>query len=381
MPHRTMHIHTGLAGCGLAAALLLVTTAASAGDALVPPPGFMRAAPKAIAGGTACKPAPAPLTGALTLPNRYADDPDGGADDVNIEARSAKRKMLRPAIQLEDGLRREVDLLFAGKSGNVACVLDWMVKWSEARALLDAGSDVGYLTARNWTVAALGATWLRLKFSSSRPLEGKDEAVHKVDAWFRALSDEIMRAFGGRKQGKDFNNHVYWASWAVMSTGVILNDCARFDWAMRNFTIAMRQVQPDGVLRNELQRRKMALNYHNFSVQPLSMIAAFAVANGRPLSTDEGDALQRLAQLVMEGLNDPKVFETKANAPQIHPGSADRFVFLEPYCWAQECPAAWREQLVGLRPVEEIRLGGDLSAIFADAPRGSAGKRVACGNP
>lgn len=365
--------------CGFAA-ILLAATAASfpAAAELVPPPGFMRAAPKATRGGAVCRPAPAPLTGALTLPNRYADDPDGGADDVNPKARSAKRKILRPAFELEHGLRRQVDRLLSGDPGSVDCVIDWLVKWSEARALLDAGSDVGYLTARNWTVAALGANWLRLRFSSGRQLEGKEEAVRKIDAWFGALSDEIMQAFGGRKQGKDFNNHVYWASWAAMSTAVILDDCARFDWAMRNFKIAMRQVQPDGVLRNELQRRKMALNYHNFSIQPLSMIAAFAVANGRPLSEDEADALRRLATLVVEGVNDPKVMETKAGVPQIHHDDANRFVFLEPYCWAQDCPDTWRKQLEQARPVDEIRLGGDLSAIFANAPRGRS-DRAGCG--
>lgn len=353
----------------LMAALAVAGASLRVEAALEPPAGFKRELGRVEVSASPCKPSPRPLTGQLTLPNRYANDPDGGADDTNPEARTAKLAALRPALELESGIRRQVDLVLTGAGGNVDCVLEWMVTWSEAGAFLNAGTDTGYVTARNWTVATLGASWIQLKSSAPQMLKKDSLAVRKVDNWFAAVSEEIMQAYAGRKQGKDFNNHVYWASWAVMSAAVILDDCERFNWAIGNLDVAMRQVRSDGVLINELQRKKMALNYHNFSIQPLSMIAAFAVANGHTLTDEQSAALGRLATLVVEGLNNPKVIEARAGAPQIHHGGPHQFAFLEPYCWALDCPAPWRAQLAALRPVKERRLGGDLSLLFATTPR------------
>jgi hypothetical protein len=61
-----------------------------------------------------------------------------------------------------------------------------------------------------------------------------------------------------------------------MAASVALNRQDLFNWSVKEYRIAARQIEADGTLPNERQRRERAAAYHNYALQPLVMIASFA---------------------------------------------------------------------------------------------------------
>jgi hypothetical protein len=102
-----------------------------------------------------------------------------------------------------------------------------------------------------------------------------------------------------------------------MADAVALNRKDLFDWSVAMYRTAARQIDADGYLPNELRRQSRALEYHNFALEPLVMIAAFAKANGLDLLPENNGALQRLATRTLQGFDDPQVFAARAGEKQV----------------------------------------------------------------
>src|SRR5687767_3345271 len=100
-----------------------------------------------------------------------------------------------------------------------------------------------------------------------------------------------------------------------MATAVALNRRDFFDWAFAQYRTGAGQIDAEGYLPNELKRETRALAYHNYALNPLAMLAAFAKANGVAVE-DSAPAMQRLAGRVLEGVDNPKVFEQKTGDKQ-----------------------------------------------------------------
>jgi poly(beta-D-mannuronate) lyase len=163
------------------------------------------------------------------------------------------------------------------------------------------------------------------------------------------------------------NNHEYWAAWAVMATAVALDRRDWFDWSVAQYRIAAKQVDGEGFLPNELKRDTRALGYHNYALGPLTMIAAFAKANGVDLAGENNAALDRLVKRVLAGLDNPKAFEQRTGHKQdvAELKEASKFAWLEPYCWLNRGNAMAAKRAVALRPIKAYRLGGNLTELFA----------------
>jgi hypothetical protein len=58
-----------------------------------------------------------------------------------------------------------------------------------------------------------------------------------------------------------------------MAASVALNRQDLFNWSVKEYRIAAGQIEADGTLPNERQRRERAAAYHNYALQPLVMIA------------------------------------------------------------------------------------------------------------
>jgi poly(beta-D-mannuronate) lyase len=155
-----------------------------------------------------------------------------------------------------------------------------------------------------------------------------------------------------------------------MADAIALGRQDLFDWAVSEFRFAASQVDADGYLANELKRETRALSYHNYAVAPLVMIAAFARVNGVDLTRENDGALQRLAERVLLGLDDPKQFEDKTGDEQNTEdlGSASKFAWLEPYCQLYACGEDVARRIEEMRPLKTYRLGGNLTDLFAAPP-------------
>lgn len=354
--------------------LLVCTGAAAAAPALVPPAGFTAAVtsdPKDRE-PEACEGLPKPYTGKLEFPSKY-EGSDKARDDLNPKAAAKYEAMIKDIREMERQVSSLVDRYFrTGHQETLQCVLDGMTAWAEADALMADTEDHTGKSVRKWTLGSLASAYLRLKFSTSKPLADASGQTRRIEAWFAELGEKVIDDWKDQPL-KKINNHEYWAAWAVMAAAVALDRRDFFDWALGQYRIAAEQVDEEGYLPNELKRDTRALAYHNYALGPLAMLAAFAKANGVSLE-DSRAPMQRLAGRVLQGVDDPRVFQErtgdKQNLSELK--EASKFAWLEAYCWTFGCGDAEARRMKKLRPLKTYRLGGNLTELFAPGAKKTA---------
>lgn len=338
------------------------------GDALVPPPGYyaeVRHDGKTVA---PCASAPTPFTGTLDFPSKY--DGSGKSRDTLNEAADQRYKTLtQPISDMEKGSTRLVDRYMDGGSEQaLQCVLAWYGDWARAGALLGPAVDHTGRSERKWALASLSGAWLRLEFSRSHPLAAHAPEAAAIERWLGAIASQVTHEWRADDPREKINNHYYWAAWSVMATSVVTDRRDLFDWSTRMFAIFAQQVDADGFLPNELKRQTRAAGYQVYAVTPVAMMAAFGKANHVDLAGEGNHALQRAAMLAMTAYDDPQPFVAKTGTRQVDDDAdakPSRFAWLEPYCWTVQCTDAAAARLAQLRPLQNTRLGGNVSAIFA----------------
>ncbi len=341
----------------------------AAGERLVPPPGFTLAVVQSDKDTHACPTDATPFTGALDFPSRY-EGSDKARDDVNPEAEKKYKQLIAPISALERGLSQQVDdYMRTANAGSLDCARRLLKDWSAANGLMGESVTHTGKSMRKWAMASITAAYLRLKFSESQPLAGDAPLVRAVDGWLDKMASRVVEEWRDAPIEK-MNNHEYWAAWAVMAASVAVNRRDLFDWSMHQFETAASQVDGDGYLPNELARDTRALQYHNFALTPLTMIAAFAKANGVEPGGRERAALARLSDRVLVGIGDPGIFTRKTGKTQITADLSDRskLAWLEPYCWTFSCGSDLQKRLADSRPLKSYRLGGNLTDIFHPSP-------------
>lgn len=371
------------AGCNAAgdptgAAALPATAAVAATRALppstrlVPPPGFTTPVVQSDKKTRDCPTDAPPFTGPLDFPSRY-EGSDKARDDVNEKAEKRYRKLIAPIRAMEKGLSNQVDdYMRSGHEESLACALRLLRDWASADGLMGEAITHTGKSMRKWAMGSVAAAYLRLKFSASRPLERDPETMRMVDAWLDRMASRVVLEWQDAPMEK-MNNHEYWAAWAVMAAAVALDRRDLFDWAMKQFGIAATQIDSQGYLANELRRDTRALQYHNYALTPLAMIAAFAKANGVPPDAEQTAAMVRLTGRVLDGVEDPEDFEEKTGKKQIVADMSERskFAWLEPYCWTFSCDQAMQQRRDAMRPLKSYRLGGNLTTLFHPEPSAS----------
>lgn len=336
----------------------------SAGAALVPPPGFAAPVIASDKKPHDCPTTAMPYTGTLEFPSKF-EGSDKARDDLNPKAEKEFRKLTAPITALERGVSQQVeDYLRSGNKAALGCALGMLRDWSAAGALMGEATTYSGKSMRKWALGSVASSYLRLKFSSSRPLEREAELVRGVEVWMGQLADRVVEEWNDLPLEKT-NNHKYWAAWSVMATAVALDRRDLFDWSMKQLEVATNQIDAEGYLPNELKRDTRALYYHNYALTPLTMIAAFAKANGSDPGARSREALVRLAERVLAGVDAPESFMEKTGKSQsVGDFSGGKFAWMEPYCWTFSCSAALEQRLDALRPLQSFRLGGNLTQIF-----------------
>lgn len=375
-----------LAALLMAAAPLLATATsppppAGASAALVPPPGFTAAVGNQRDSGEdteECPAMPEPLTGKLSMPSKY-EGSDQARDDLNPQAEAEYEARIAPVRELEKRVSSMVaHYLRSGRPEVLDCALGWLDAWARADALTGAAATHTGKSVRKWALASLSSAYLRLQFSSSQPLAQHRERARRIEAWLGDLAGMVVSEWSNQPLDK-VNNHEYWAAWAVMATAVVLNRREHFDWAVAQYRTGIKQIDAEGYLPNELKRDTRALSYHNYSLGPLAMLAAFAKANGVEPAESRA-AMQRLAERTLAGVDDPRTFQKKTGKKQTKEGvhEPSKFAWMEAYCWTFSCGPDMTKRLDKMRPLKTYRLGGNLTELFAQnaAAGGGTGKKA-----
>jgi len=352
---------------GLLSVLLLINSGYAA--ALVPPPGYY--APASLENEPdptwSCAAPPMPYTAKLDFPSKYAGS-DKARATLNVTAEKEFRDKTKPITALEKGVNRLVmQYMRNGDKAQLNCALQWMTVWAQANALLSTENNHTGKSVRKWALGSLSSAYLRLKFSESKPLAAYQPQTMLIERWFSLLADQVVRDWSDLPLSK-VNNHSYWAAWSVMATAIAIDRRDLFEWSVRQFRVAASQVDRDGFLPNELKRRERALAYHNYSLPPLAMVAAFAQANGVDLREENRGALRRLAQSVIAGVDDPDKFAEKVDHDQDMEDlkKQNKFSWLEPYCALYSCSKDTLEWKKSMEPFKTFRLGGDVTQVFVE---------------
>lgn len=359
-----------LAAVVLTAAAFCATASAAS---LVPPAGYYQPVQHSGSKAKNCPAVPAPYTATLVFPSKYSGS-DAARATLNVDADKQYKRLTGDIREMEKGVS---DLVLRymrhGHTAELECALNWMTTWADADALLATDFNHTGKSMRKWALGSMAGAYLRLKFSTSQPLAAYPQQAQVIETWLGKLADQAVQDWSDLPL-KKINNHSYWTAWAVMATAVATDRRDLFDWSVAQFRVAANQVDAQGYLPNELKRKPRALAYHNYSLPPLTMLAAFAQANQVDVRNENNGALQRLAGRVLEGIEEPERFARKVNDKQnLEDLKANsKFIWLEPYCALYPCSAqtqAWKDSL---EPLKAYRLGGDISAVFtqhgADKP-------------
>lgn len=341
---------------------------------LMPPPGYFSAVGDkgSKKDADSCPTAPTPYTGSLQFTSKYKGS-DSARATFNAEADKEFRTQIKDITDMERGATKLItQYMRSGNKGDLDCAMSWLDSWAKAGALESTDFNHTGKSMRKWALGSLSSSYMRLKFSSSRPLAAYGEQSKEIENWFSTLGSQVVRDWSDLPL-KKINNHSYWAAWSVMSTAVVTNRRDLFDWSVQEFKVAANQVDNDGYLPNELKRRQRALSYHNYSLPPLTMIAAFAQVNGVDLRQENNGALQRLANRVMQGVDDQDAFDQKTGNDQDMADLKEnsKFAWLEPYCALYSCAPKTQDWKKKMEPFNSFRLGGEVTKVFNRQGAGS----------
>lgn len=317
-----------------------------------------------------------PHAGSLSLTSKYqgSDDARNELNEVAYEEYKAATSKIR---NFEKAVIAAADDYQVDGDGPEAlnCVMDNLDDWASADALLtDDINHVGQ-AVRKWALAAAANAYLRMQ--ASAPATAMDaEQSRRIEDWFRSLSDGVREYYTDRDPRK-VNNHDYWAAWAVMSSAVATQDCDDWNWSLAKFDEAMGQISSEGYLPRELSRKTRALEYMNYAMQPLTMIAVFAEVNGNSVYDGYQHTFQDMVRNVVAGLEDPERIKTITGDEQVVDGLYKSWSL----AWMEPWQATWDDVggmspfLDELRPMKSTRLGGDISYLYRINPLWPAGSQ------
>ncbi|GAA3967628.1 alginate lyase family protein [Allohahella marinimesophila] len=254
---------------------------------------------------------PAPWTGPLLIESKYDQSE---ATKTTLRERSEQSEAIQEQVtDFTKGLVRLGDYAINNSDdakGKVAltCVSGWLHAWATENALLHEEATKTGVAVRKWALASIASVLLKLE----QVLPGRLPADPASDKWLQAMADKVVADYDRRLDPgfSYFNNHDYWAAWAVASTGLLLDKRDYLTWADARFRRALRQLELSSSgqyawLPNEIGREHLAANYTHYALVPLVMLAAALPPNGFELNEADQSRLDALVNFAAQSVLDP----------------------------------------------------------------------------
>lgn len=275
-------------------------------------------------------------------------DPPGFYDDAAGYAQAVK--------PMRDFIAR---LNKAADTGDWPCALKLLKSWAGANALMGHNSGYQGDFERSWAGTDFAMVLLRMPGDVRR---ADPAAFEVIDPWLNRIA---IATRNSEAINHLHNNLVYWAGLNLISIGTATNDASLIDSGLLRVREGIRDIGPDGALSREVQRGNRALHYHTFALIPLVFAAELVQRRNIDLYQENGQAIGRLANLVINAVQNPASFT------KITPVKQDLFpwTFQDELCWMEPYYARFRDRrlpaLIGpRRPLREWRLGGDVTAAW-----------------
>jgi len=326
-------------------------------------------------------PVPPAYTGPLQIESKY-DQSDASKSTLKAQRADTSVDIQRQIDQYSKQVVRFADYwLEHGIDKNslmaLACMDQWLLGWARAGALTSQDASKTGKAARKWALAALATAVWKTQVLSAGQLQLRKEQMD----WFQQLAEQVIQDYSPRLNPDFayFNNHDYWAAWAVSVTGLVLHKPAYGDWGDRILRRGLQQITPlpaqteYAVLPNEMQRRTLALNYTHYALVPLSLLYDSGVRAGRSYSQQEQQRLQQLAALAAQAVLEPQQVAKLFDGQQ-QPVADYKLVWLYPFL--QQFPNHRQAQQLYRHKGDAIdrysQVGGRIQPLFAQLHSGSA---------
>lgn len=268
-------------------------------------------------------PPPPPYTGPLQVDSKYDQtDPTrstlgGSASRQSKEISTAVDRYGKMLVRFADYYQSAERSGQAGQA--LACLDQWLSSWAEAGALLSRDASKTGMAVRKWALASIASTALKAQALSG----GQWRADARQQRWLDELADQVLADYRERLSPDFayFNNHDYWAAWAVVASGLLTGHEKRLDWGALVFQRAMQQLRPGkggdyAFLPTELARGKLAANYTHYALVSLVLLAEALDSNGRPLSAADRQNMSHLARFAARAVLSPRSLPELAGTPQ-----------------------------------------------------------------
>lgn len=249
---------------------------------------------------TCSKAPPPPYTASLHLQSKY-DPRDASKSTLRASPDADSERVARQIKQFVGGLiqtGKRFQNASKPQQANMAlaCQDQWLEHWAQAGALLDPDASNTGMAARKWALAAMAGAVLLTQAAA----DGKAPLSPAQRRWFNQLGEQVIREYDPRRQSTTvyFNNHDYWAAWAVAAAGMLVDRDDFIRWADGNLRRGLAQAVRSGdqaYLPLEVARSKLAANYSQYALVPLVLLGESARANGLAWSEDDQRILDQLA--------------------------------------------------------------------------------------
>lgn len=255
---------------------------------------------------------PTPFTGPLLVESKYVQT-EKSKTTLKASRSDESEEIQRRVKEFTKIIVRFADFYIENpesRKGRTAlsCLNAWTTEWASAGALTtDEASKTG-IAVRKWALASLSSVMLKLTRA-----EVSEWTLNKEQGrWLETLAEKVMADYGKRLDPnfKYFNNHDYWAAWAVASTGAVLDRTDYLEWSLPFYQRAMGQIEPFsngryGYLPNEAARKHLASNYTHYALVPLVLLSDLLSESEYPPSREETRKLNQLVNFAAEMILDP----------------------------------------------------------------------------
>ncbi|MFC5488966.1 alginate lyase family protein [Dokdonella soli] len=275
-------------------------------------------------------------------------DPPGFYDDPAGYAQAVK-----PMRGFVDRLNKAAD------SNQWSCALDLLEGWARADALM--GPIAGYqgYYERSWAGTDFALVLLRLPKDVS---SANEQRLRIITPWLARIAVATRDADAINHL---HNNLVYWAGLNLVAIGTVARQQELVEAGLARAREGIRDIGPRGELEREIKRGDRALHYHTFALIPLVFAAELAQRHGVDLYQENHGAIGRLANLVIQAVQDPSSFAriTPVEQKPFPWTFQDELSWMEPY-YAHTRDKRLPTLIAPRRPFNEWRLGGNVTAAW-----------------
>jgi len=257
---------------------------------------------------------------AAQLPHDFATNSYYTDSHHSIPDPALKKKYEDSVAGVEDFSRAVVKAAdaFQMKDSRAAaqCVVSLLESAAKQKTLIGNmdGHQASYV--QGWNLGAWAVAYLKIRGSGAV----SREQANDIAKWMKKLAEENRNYYENKRRhpGSDaYNNHLYWAGFAIAAAAIANNDRGLFRWGVDTYRQGVHDIREDGTLPMEMDRGQMALHYHLYALAPLMMLAEFGAANGMDLYSERDFAIKRLVARCISGLEDPGHFQQRTGVSQV----------------------------------------------------------------